>query len=186
MIKAVTTEAPPKYERRPAPTSFTPFESRVRELLAETPDMPATVLAERVGWTGKIRWFRDNVNRVRADHRRIDPADRLSWAPGDVAQCDLWFPPRKIMLEEGSRTLLPVLVMTAAHSRFTLARMIPTRKTADLLLGSWELLRPAGPGPAPADRGQRVGHRSRPPDRADGGVRGHVGDQDRVVAAEGS
>ena len=27
--------------------------------------MPATVLAERVGWTGSIRWFRDNVNRLR-------------------------------------------------------------------------------------------------------------------------
>ena len=122
VIKAVTSEGPPKYERRPAPTSFTPFEWRVREFLADTPDMPATVLAERVGWTGSIRWFRDNVNRVRADHRPIDPADRLSWAPGDVAQCDLWFPPRKVLLEDGSRTLLPVLVMTAAHSRFMLGR----------------------------------------------------------------
>lgn len=140
MVKAVASQAPPKYERRPGPTSFTPFEARVRELLAETADMPATVLAERVGWTGSIRWFRDNVNRVRADHRAIDPADRLSWAAGDVAQCDLWFPPRKVLLEDGSRTLLPVLVMTAAHSRFMLGRMIPTRKTADLLLGSWELL----------------------------------------------
>jgi hypothetical protein len=144
VIKAVSSDGPPKYERRPAPTLFTPFESRVRELLACTPDMPATVLAERVGWTGSIRWFRDNVNRVRADHRSIDPADRLSWAPGDVAQCDLWFPPRKVLLEDGSRTLLPVLVMTAAHSRFMLGRMIPTRKTQDLLLGCWELLTQLG------------------------------------------
>jgi len=144
VIKAVSSDGPPKYERRPAPTLFTPFESRVGELLADTPDMPATVLAERVGWTGSIRWFRDNVNRVRADHRSIDPADRLSWAPGDVAQCDLWFPPRKVLLEDGSRTLLPVLVMTAAHSRFMLGRMIPTRKTQDLLLGCWELLTQLG------------------------------------------
>ena len=78
----------------------------------------ATVLAERVGWTGSIRWFRDNVNRVRVDHRPIDPADRLTWSAGDVAQCDLWFPPRKILLEDGSRALLPVLVMTLAYSRF--------------------------------------------------------------------
>ena len=56
----------------------------------------------------------------------------------------LWFPPRKILLEDGSRTLLPVLVMTAAHSRFMLGRMIPTRKTPDLLLGSWELLTQLG------------------------------------------
>lgn len=142
--KAVASQGPPKYERKPAPTSFTPYEARVRQLLAETPDMPATVLAERVGWTGSIRWFRDNVNRVRADHRRIDPADRLTWAAGDVAQCDLWFPPRKILLEDGSRALLPVLVMTCGHSRFTLGRMLPTRKTPDLLLGSWSLLTQLG------------------------------------------
>lgn len=44
----------------------------MRQLLEETPEMPATVVAERVGWTGSIRWFRDNVNRVRADHHPID------------------------------------------------------------------------------------------------------------------
>ena len=141
---AVGSDDPPRYQRKPASTSFTPFEARVRHLLVETPDMPATVLAERVGWTGSIRWFRDNVNRVRADHRPIDPADRLSWAAGDVAQCDLWFPPRKIVLEDGSRAMLPVLVMTAAHSRFMLGRMLPTRKTPDLLLGSWDLLSQLG------------------------------------------
>jgi transposase len=144
VVKAVASDGPPRYQRRPGPTSFTPFEARVRQLLEETPEMPATVLAERVGWTGSIRWFRDNVNRVRAEHRRIDPADRLSWAAGDAAQCDLWFPPRKILLEDGSRALLPVLVMTCAYSRFMLARMIPTRKTEDLLLASWELLTQLG------------------------------------------
>ena len=75
---------------------------------------------------------------------RPDPADRLTWAPGDAAQCDLWFPPARIPLEDGSTALLPVLVITAAHSRFITARMIPTRKTEDLLLGSWELIRQLG------------------------------------------
>jgi len=42
----------------------------VRQLLLEMPEMPATVLAERAGWTGSIRWFRDEVNWVRADHPR--------------------------------------------------------------------------------------------------------------------
>jgi transposase len=144
VIKAVNSDAPPRYERRPAPTSFTVFEPRVRELLEQTPDMPATVLAERVGWTGSIRWFRENVARLRPTHRPIDPADRIVWAPGDAAQCDLWFPPRKIPLEDGSVKLLPVLVITAAYSRFVTARMIPTRKTEDLLLGSWELIRQLG------------------------------------------
>lgn len=147
VVAAVASQGPPKYERAAGPTSFTPFETRVRQLLADCPEMPATVLAERVGWAGSIRWFRDNVNRVRADHRPIDPADRLSWAAGDAAQWDLWFPPRKILLEDGTRTLLPVLVMTCAFSRFMLARMIPTRKSEDLLLGSWELLNELGAVP---------------------------------------
>jgi hypothetical protein len=102
--------------------------------------LPATVIAERVGWTGSITWFRQNVKRLRPEHRRIDPADRLVWEPGEAAQCDLWFPPRKIPLEDGTARLMPVLVMTAAHSRFMTGRMIPTRKTQDLLLGSWELI----------------------------------------------
>jgi hypothetical protein len=144
VIKAVKSDAPPRYERTPGPSSFVVFEPRVRALLKETPDMPATVLAERVGWTGSIRWFSDNVKRLRPEHRRIDPADRLTWAAGDAAQCDLWFPPRKIPLENGSTKLLPVLVITAAHSRFMTGRMIPTRTTEDLLLGSWELIQQLG------------------------------------------
>ena len=140
VARALASDRPPKYERPPVETSFTPFESRVRAMLAEHPEMPATVIAERVGWTGSITWFRENVRRLRPEHRRPDPADRLTWAAGDAAQCDLWFPPRKIPLEDGSRVLLPVLVITAAHSRFTLGRMIPTRRTEDLLLATWELL----------------------------------------------
>jgi len=140
VIKAVNSDAPPRYERASGSTSFTVFEPRVRALLTEVPDMPATVLAERVGWTGSIRWFRDNVKRLRPEHRPVDPADRLTWSPGDAAQCDLWFPPRKIPLEDGTSRLLPVLVITAAYSRFVTGRMIPTRKSEDLLLGSWELI----------------------------------------------
>jgi transposase len=141
VTRAVNSTEPPKYERAPViETSFTPFERRVRALLAEFPDMPATVLAERVGWEGSSSWFRENVARLRPEQRRPDPADRLVWAPGDAAQCDLWFPPKKIPLEDGSAALLPVLVITAAYSRFISGEMIPTRQTQDLLLGLWALI----------------------------------------------
>ena len=168
VARAVASQVPPKYERKPAPTSFSPFEPRVRELLAEHPEMPASVIAERVEWDGSPSWFRENVARLRPHFRRPDPADRLSWAPGDAAQCDLWFPPARIPLEDGSTPLLPVLVITAAHSRFTAGRMIPTRTTEDLLLGSWELIRALGPGAAAADLGQRVRDRPRRQTRARG------------------
>jgi hypothetical protein len=106
--------------------------------------MPATVLAERVGWTGSIRVVQREREAVasRAPADRPGRPDRL--VGRDAAQCDLWFPPRKIPLEDGTDRLLPVLVITAAHSRFVIGRMIPTRKTEDLLLGSWELIQQLG------------------------------------------
>ena len=142
---AVNSTEPPRYERAPVEaTSFTPFEHRVRSLLAEFPDMPATVLAERVGWSGSPSWFRENVARLRPEQRRPDPADRLVWSPGDAAQCDLWFPPKRIPLEDGTTALLPVLAIVPAYSRFICAEMLPTRQTEDLLAGSWSLIQGLG------------------------------------------
>ena len=37
-----------------------------------------------------------------------------------------------------------MLVITAAHSRFIVGRMIPTRHTMDLVVGMWELLQQLG------------------------------------------
>ena len=37
VVKAVASTAPPRYQRRVGATSFTPFEARVKELLAEFP-----------------------------------------------------------------------------------------------------------------------------------------------------
>ena len=164
VMKAVNSTEPPKYERAPVEaTSFTPFEPRVRELLAEFPEMPATVLAERVGWSGSSSWFRENVARLRPEQRRADPADRLEWGPGDAAQCDLWFPPRKIPLEDGTAALLPVMVITAAHSRFTCGEMVPTRQTPDLLLGMWSLIEGFGRVPRRLlwDNESGIGRRNR-------------------------
>ena len=49
----------------------------------------------------RMTWA-ENVARVRPEQRRPDPADRLSWAAGDAAQNDLWFPPKRIPLEDGA------------------------------------------------------------------------------------
>lgn len=145
--RALASDRPPAYERRLGPSSFDGFEPRVRVLLAETPSLPASVLAERLGWEGSESWFRERVARIRPDYAPVDPADRLTWEAGDAMQCDLWFPPFKIPLEDGTAVLLPVLVMVAGFSRFVLARMIPSRKTEDLLLGMWWLLSGLGAVP---------------------------------------
>jgi len=139
VAKAIASVHPPEYSRAGVTTSFEPFEVQVRQLLKSTPSMPATVLAERVGWAGSATWFRQNVALIRPDYAPTDPADRIVYHPGDQVQCDLWFPEPRIPVE-GSLVMLPVLVMVASFSKFITAVMIPSRTTADLLAGMWVLL----------------------------------------------
>ncbi len=140
VAKAIASTEPPSYSRAAAVTSFEPVEGQVRQLLVGTPSMPASVLAERVGWTGSLSWFRQNVAAIRPDYAATDPADRIVYHPGDQVQCDLWFPEPKIPVGDGTVAMLPVLVMVASFSKFITAVMIPSRTTADLLAGMWFLL----------------------------------------------
>ena len=138
--RALSSECPPAYVRGPVPSAFDAFEAQVRLLLAEFPLMPATVLAERVGWMGSPSWFRKRVALLRPELAPKDPADRLQYSPGDQVQCDLWFPPAVIPLLGGRLSPPPVLVMVSSFSRTITGVMIPTRTTPDLLAGMWLLL----------------------------------------------
>jgi transposase len=137
---ALAREEPPKYSRAPVVSAIGGVEPRIRALLSAYPRMPATVLAERVGWTGSISWFRERVRAMRPEFLPADPVDRLEHRPGRVIQCDLWFPPVKISVGFGQQAMLPVLVMVAAFSRFIAAVMLPSRQTMDLVAGMWQLL----------------------------------------------
>jgi len=140
VARALAADGPPRYVRAAGPSRFDEFEPRVRELLAEFPLIPASVLAERVSWHGSRSWFRKRVAGVRVEYAPRDPADRLEYRPGDQAQCDLWFPPVKIPLGAGQFGSPPVLVIVASYSRFITAVMLPSRTTPDLLAGMWSLL----------------------------------------------
>jgi transcriptional regulator with XRE-family HTH domain len=140
VARAIAAEKPPKYERPVRSSGLRDLEPRIRQLLADHPRMPATVLAERLGWSGSITWFREAVARLRPEYAPPDPADRLQYAAGDQAQCDLWFPPVKIPLGGNQVGSPPVLVMVPAFSRTLTAMMLPSRTTPDLLAGMWQLL----------------------------------------------
>lgn len=140
IAKAIRSEKPPKYEGVDRSSGMRNLEPRIRELLSQDARMPATVLAERLAWTGSITWFRETVARLRPEYAPADPADRLIFAAGDQAQCDLWFPPVKIPLGAGQTGSPPVLVMVSSYSRFITAVMLPSRRTEDLLAGMWQLI----------------------------------------------
>jgi transposase len=87
---ALASDGPPKYERAPAGSVVDAVEPRIRELLQAYPRMPATVIAERVGWTRSIRVLSGRVAELRPAYLPPDPAGRTSYEPGEIAQCDLW------------------------------------------------------------------------------------------------
>jgi transposase len=140
VANAIKSESPPKYSRPDRPSELRELEPQIRQWLKDHPRMPATVIAERVGWQGSTSWFREVVARLRPEFAPADPADRISYVPGDQAQCDLWFPPVKIPLGHGQASSPPVLVIVASHSRFITAVMLPSRTTPDLLAGIWQLI----------------------------------------------
>ena len=76
----------------PAGSVADAFEPRIRELLRSYPTMPATVIAERIGWPHSVRTLSGRVAELRPVYLPPDPASRTSYAAGEIAQCDFWFP----------------------------------------------------------------------------------------------
>lgn len=90
--RALAAEEPPKYERPAKGSIVDAVEPQIRQLLAAWPDMPATVIAERVGWERSLTVLKDRVRVLRPLFVPVDPASRTEYRPGELAQCDLWFP----------------------------------------------------------------------------------------------
>ncbi len=84
--------------------------------------------------------MRKRLALIRPEYVGIDPVDRVTYEPGQVAQCDLWFPETKVRVGAGQERVLPVLVMTLGFSRVLSAVMIPSRQGGDILSGMWSLV----------------------------------------------
>jgi transposase len=147
---ALASDGPPKYERAPAGSVVDAVEPRIRELLAAYPTMPATVIAERIGWTRGLTVLKERVRELRPVYLPPDPASRTSYVAGEIAQCDLWFPPITLPVGLGQTrkpTQLPVLTMVTGYARWLSALLIPSRKAQDLFSGWWQLLEQLGAVP---------------------------------------
>lgn len=147
---AIASDGPPRYERKPAGSIVDAVEPRIRELLQATPTMPATVIAERIGWTRSIRVLSARVAELRPVYVPPDPASRTSYEPGEIAQCDVWFPPIELPVGFGQTrrpTQLPVVTMVTGYSRWLSAVLIPTRAAPDLFAGWWQLIEQLGAVP---------------------------------------
>jgi transposase len=132
---ALRAESSPGYRRAPMPWSVDAFEPAIRELLAEFPRMPATVIAERIGWQRSMTQLKLRVAELRPLFVPPDPVQRTVYVPGELAQWDLWFPPVDVPVGFGQVARPPVLVGVAGYSRWIVGRMIPSRRAHDILCG---------------------------------------------------
>lgn len=137
---ALASERPPKYARAPRGSIVDGYERQIRALLTEWPKMPATVIAERIGWPFSLSPLKKRLAVIRPEYVGVDPVDRFVYQPGRIAQCDLWFPAPPIPVGAGQERVLPVLVMVLGYSRFITATMIPSRQAGDILAGMWALI----------------------------------------------
>ncbi|NAZ83803.1 IS21 family transposase [Kineococcus sp. R8] len=146
--RALAAAAPRRYERAGAGSLVDAIELELRKLLKDHPRMPATVLAQRLGWTHSLTILKDRVRVIRPEYAGVDPADRLVHEPGEATQCDLWFPASPVPLGHGQVAVgaraLPVLTMTMTHSRYLSAVAVPTRQAGDLLAGMWAIIAARG------------------------------------------
>jgi transposase len=161
---ALRSEGAPRYEREGPGSAVDVFEPAIRRLLAVTPDMPATVIAERIGWCRGITVLRERVAELRPAYAVPEAFGRSEYKPGELCQWDLWFPDYDIPVGHGQTAVLPVLVGVPCYSRWTLARMIASKESADVLGGHLGLLVELGAVPRlgvydgePAISGRRAG-----------------------------
>ncbi|MBV8461822.1 MAG: IS21 family transposase [Acidimicrobiales bacterium] len=139
--EAVRSEAPPRYERARKGSIVDAVEPEILVLLKEFPEMPATVIAERIDWPYSIRVLRDRVAELRPLFVAPDPCQRTFYRPGELAQFDLWQPDALIPLGFGQADKLWVVVGSMGFSRFLAGWMVPSREAHDVLGGHLEVLR---------------------------------------------
>ena len=147
---ALKAEGPPRYQRRPAGSIVDAAEPRIRELLQMYPQMPATVVAERIGWRNSVRVLSGRVAELRPLYLPPDPAGRTVYLAGEIGQHDFWFPPVELPVGFGqtrSAKQLPVLTMITGYARHVDGLLIPSRTAEDLFAGWWQLIARLGAVP---------------------------------------
>jgi transposase len=146
VIELLARDGPPRYERAPTGSMLDPYRDEIRRMLADDPDVAATVVLERIrrsGFEGRITIVRDFVAKVRPEFARAAAFQRTSYLPGEIGQVDWWHTGIKVDVGRGSlREALGLVVSlpaSAAHAvRFTLAKDVPAFLAG--LLGALETL----------------------------------------------
>lgn len=123
VARLASSEEPPRYRRAPQGSQLDPLEPVLRRLLAEWPQIKAPrateVLRVEYGYSGSERLVRARLQELRP--RRVRPAQRTGYRPGQVLQLD-WaeMPTRPILFGRERRVyaLVASLPYSGAQTAF--------------------------------------------------------------------
>ncbi len=132
---AIRGDSPPRYERQYQGSLVDSVEPDIKDLLRTCPTMPATVIAERIGWEYGMTILRDRVAELRPIFVPPDPCQRTHYTPGELVQFDLWQPDYSIPFGFNQAEKLWVVTAVSAFSRFMAAWMVASRAGYDVLGG---------------------------------------------------
>ena len=137
--RALRSESPPGYERRPKAGVLDPFKDEIHRLLRQDPKLPGVrvrELLEPLGCTAGKTVVDDYLREVRP---LFAPAprtfQRTVYRPGEVCQFDVWQPREEIPVGHGQTRQGWVVVACLGFSRAGAGTLIFSKETEDLLAG---------------------------------------------------
>ena len=164
------------------------FEPQIRVLLAATPTMPATVIAERIGWDSISVGAAGQGGAAAAvvSRRRTRPTGP-TYQPGEIVQCDLWFPPKVVPVAAevlgGAAGVDDGGGVVGVHRGGVAAVPADRGPAGGYVAAAGGQLRGGAADAGVGQRGRVSG--STAPDGGGAGVRGHVGHPDLAGPARG-
>jgi len=148
---ALRSDAPPRYERRPAPSKLDPFKEEIHELLRGDPRLPGVrvrELIEPLGCEGGKTILDDYLRQVRPLFSKPRTFQRTVYRPGEICQWDLWQPSAAVPVGHGQTRRAWVVVACVGFSRAGAGALIFSKEAPDVLWGISRCLWSLGALPA--------------------------------------
>lgn len=136
---AIRSDAPPRYQRRPASSKLDLFKAEIHRLLREDPKLPGQrirELIEPLGYRGGKTIVDDYLREMRplfAPPPRT--FQRTIYRPGEICQFDLWQPSTEVPVGFGQTRVGYVVIACLGYSRAGAGALIFSKQAPDILWG---------------------------------------------------
>lgn len=146
--RALRREGPPVYRRPRRRSKLDLHKPRIRELLHEDPQIPSSVIRERLeeeeGYAGSKTILDDYVRELRPVFAPPRTYQRTIYRPGEICQFDLWEPSEPIPVGHGQTRRGWVVVAGMGYSRAGAGALVFSKRLEDITWAISRCLRALG------------------------------------------